>query len=104
MYLDTPLYGRYKSTDIDIDSAKLSSSETLELCGPDTEMIPDFPDGRRIYAIGNAGIVKGRHEVNSVVQSHAFGDANEVAALRLVADRFPWIPVPKVLFQGVVKS
>ena len=101
MYADTPLYGRYKATEGDVATAGLAPAEILALCGPDTDMIPDFPDGRHIYAIGDV-IVKGRHDMNSITRSHAYGDANEAAAIDLVAKHFPWIPVPKILFQGKV--
>jgi len=64
-------------------------------------MIPNYPEGRTIYAIGRV-IVKGAHNTGGRVQSHEFGDANEYAAIALVAKSFPSIPLPKIYFQGKV--
>ena len=49
-------------------------------------------------------VVKGRHVTESGLQSHAFGDANEAAAIALVYTNLPWIPVPRIYFQGKVRS
>jgi hypothetical protein len=101
LYASTPLYGRYKAKEGDWSIGNLSPAEIYSLCSSDNEMIPDF-NGRRIYAIGGV-IVKGRHQLDSGIQiSHRFGDANEVASIALVKDRFPWIPVPTIYFQGEV--
>src|SRR5215471_1593474 len=102
-YRSTLLYGRYKAKDGDFTAMTLSPGQIYALCDSDTEMIPDFPDGRHIYAVGGL-IVKGRHEIDSAIQSHAFGDANEAAAAALVVKHFPWIPLPTIYFQGKVIS
>jgi hypothetical protein len=102
-YRSTPLYGRYKAEKGDFTSTTLSPVQIYALCRPDTEMIPDFPNGRHIYAVGRL-IIKGHHEIDSVIQPHAFGDANEAAAITLVTKHFPWIPLPTIHFQGKVIS
>jgi len=101
LYASTPLYGRYKAKDGDSLIQHLTPLEIYTKCTLENEMVPEFIEGRHIYAIGGV-IVKGRHELNSAVQSHAFGDANEVDAIALVREHFPWIPVPEVYFQGRV--
>ena len=76
-------------------------AEIYSLCGPENEMIPDLPDGRHIYVVGGV-IIKGHHEVHSEIQEHTFGDANEAAAIALVNEHFPWIPLPSIYFHGKV--
>lgn len=98
LYGDVPLFGRYRAEPADFDPAEKNPQEILNMCRPGNEMIPDFPEGRTIYAIGRV-IVKAAHKKG---QSHEFGDANEAAAIALVAKNLPWIPVPKIVFQGKV--
>ena len=98
LYGDLPLFGRYGAAPTDFDPAGKSPQEIFNMCRSDDEMTPDFPEGRTIYVIGHV-IVKAAHKNG---QSHEFGDANEAAAIALVAKNLPWIPVPEILFQGKV--
>jgi len=82
----------------DSSPGEIISSGRLE-----NDMNPGYQDSGRIYAIQDV-IVKGRHEVGSVVQDHALGGAKEVPLIALVSTQFPWIPVPKIHFQGNVSS
>jgi len=103
LYADVPLYGQYKAKDGDSLFGNLRPEELYRLCTPANELIPGFSEGRRIYAIGGV-IVKGRHHESGICVSHEFGDLNEVAAIDLVKEPFPWIPVPTIYFQGKVRS
>jgi hypothetical protein len=102
LYADVPLYGRYKAKDGDTSFKDSNPEELYKLCNCNSEMIPEFSEGRRVYAIGGL-IVKGRHLESGVRISHEFGDLNEVAAIKLVQEQFPSIPVPTIYFQGKVQ-
>jgi hypothetical protein len=102
VYGDVPLYGRFESRVDDFDPTDKTPQEILQLCGPANEMLPEVPV-RRIYALGKV-IIKGADFGRGSLQSHQYGDANEAAAIALVSEYFPEIPVPEIIFQGKVKS
>jgi hypothetical protein len=103
LYSSTPLYGRYtpRPGDLTPDSLPPAALYTL-VVRPENSLIPD-PEytGRKIYALGHV-IVKGQHVEKGQVISHKMGDMNDVAAIKLVRDRFPTIRVPEIYFQGEV--
>jgi len=103
LYSSTPLYGRYTPLPGDLNPVSLAPEALYSLVvRPENSLIPDpeYP-GRNIYALRHV-IVKGEHVENGQVISHKMGDMNDVAAIKLVRDQIPWIPVPKIYFQGEV--
>lgn len=101
IYGDIPLYGRFEADEhtFKFDATKHTPTDILAMCNSDTELMPDRPDGRTVYAVGNV-IVKWHDKDGN--QSYANADANECAALQLVSESFPWLPCPNIHFQGKV--
>ena len=101
IYADIPLYGRFQVDEhtFKFNSMEQSPGDILAMCNPQTMLMPDRPDGRIIYAVGDV-IVKWRDKNGK--QSYENADANETAALRLVCESFPWLPCPTIHFQGKV--
>ena len=103
LYGDIPLYGRFKLGEhtFKFDPTEHSPLDVLSMCTAETDMMPDRPDGRAVFAVGDV-IVKWHDRCGQ--QSYENADANECAAIELVNERFPWIPIPKVHFKGKVSN
>ncbi|KAI9827202.1 MAG: hypothetical protein M1832_005339 [Thelocarpon impressellum] len=115
MYADVPLYGRYKTQQGDFVPAPRPAADVsywdgvLELCTPETRIYGDSGGalGRDVFAVG--GIIVHSGHLQSEAErregrDYSYGDANDVAAAKLVSERIPDILVPIYYFQGKLRG
>ena len=110
VYADLPLYGRYSPHPTDFTPDPNRSQDDVEYwksvigkCSEKNRVL-SIPGRRETFAIGSV-IVQSSHlqyPRHYPTVNYRMRDQNEVAALSIMRENFPKIPVPHVYYQGEV--